>query len=90
MTTNRDNSYRDWQKITAHAVRAHRANRVNMPPRVKYYFQPDKNRLWICHHQEQSLELKKLCGKLVRHVSAAWVALRRLHDPFIEELALSK
>lgn len=90
MTPTRDNPYRVWQKTTAHAVRAHRANRVNMPVRTKYYFQPDKNRLWICHHQEQSLELKKLCGKLVRFVTHQWVAHRRSSQPFIEELALSK
>jgi hypothetical protein len=84
------NAYRVKQKVFSRGCHHRPEDRVNMPPRKKYYYQADKNRLFVCYHAEQSKELKNLCGKAVKHLSHTIVAFRRLHDPFMEEIHLSK
>lgn len=89
-TTNRDNAYRHYQKVNGASSWHRREDRVNVPAKTSHWYQANKNRLFIAHNAEQSAELKKLCGKAIKFISLAKVVFRRAHDPFMEEINLSK
>lgn len=89
MSKARDNHYRVWQKTHgAGSKQGTMQSRINATLKTTHYYQASMNRLFICYGEEQAAELKKLCGKSVKHMTLTTVALRRLHDPFREEINL--
>lgn len=65
-------------------------DRLNVRPSITFYYQEDRDRLFVCHNAEQAVELRRLCGDKIAWVRRSHVKMRRLTNPFVEEVDLKK